>query len=515
MALAHDSVARITAGLLTSLLALAAAPVAADKAGNSVRFLAYTTLDSADPYFTNARLGVIVAESVWDTLVYRNPSTGEYEGNLATAWRWIDATTLELDLREGVRFHSGDAFDADDVVYTLEFMADPANKSLQLDQVRWIDHVEKIDAHQVRIVAADPFPAAIAMLAAPMVAIFPHEYYARVGQRGMNAEPVGTGPFRVAEHARGKSLTLERNADYFHGGPKSLPRIERVEIRFVPDAQTRVAEMVSRGADLDMYVAPDQAEQLRDIEHLQVAAGDTLRYAYLAMNTLPATPAPPLLDVRVRQAIAHAIDREAIAHELVGLGSRVLHSPCHPAQFGCADTSVMRYAYDPERARRLLRDAGYADGIAIDLYAINNVRDRNSIEAIANYLAAVGVRARIRFLTGTVVSDLVRRGRAGLAYQSWGSGSVFDVAASTSVYFEHAADDVSRDPEVRDLLVRGDTAMDVAVRRESYGQALALIAERAYTVPLYSLPVYYVANADLVFTAHTDEIPRFWEMYYR
>jgi peptide/nickel transport system substrate-binding protein len=175
----------------------------------------------------------------------------------------------------------------------------------------------------------------------------------------------------------------------------------------------------------------------------------------------------------------------------------------------------MRYAYDPERARRLLRDAGYADGIAIDLYAINNVRDRNSIEAIANYLAAVGVRARIRFLTGTVVSDLVRRGRAGLAYQSWGSGSVFDVAASTSVYFEHAADDVSRDPEVRDLLVRGDTAMDVAVRRESYGQALALIAERAYTVPLYSLPVYYVANADLVFTAHTDEIPRFWEMYYR
>jgi peptide/nickel transport system substrate-binding protein len=84
-----------------------------------------------------------------------------------------------------------------------------------------------------------------------------------------------------------------------------------------------------------------------------------------------------------------------------------------------------------------------------------------------------------------------------------------------SQFHESSADDVNRDPEVRDLLVRGDTAMDPQVRKEAYAEALELIGERAYVIPLYSLPVYYLADRDLVFKAHADEVPRFWEMYYR
>jgi peptide/nickel transport system substrate-binding protein len=502
------------AALATALL-LGAPPAHAAKSDNSVRFVAYTTLDSADPYFTNARLGVILADSVWDTLIFRNPRTGAYEGNLATAWRWVDDTTLELELREGVRFHNGAPFDADDVAYTLSFMADAANKAMQQSLVRWIERVEKRDARTVRIVTKGPFPAAIAMLAAPMVAIFPHEYYARVGQRGMNAAPIGSGPFRVVEHALGKAITLERNPDYFTGGPKSRPAIDRVAIRFVSDAQTRVAEMVSGGADLDMYVARDQAEQLRDIEHLQIVAGDTLRYTYLALNTLASTPAPALRDPRVRRAIVHAIDRDTIVSELVGGGARVLHVVCHPAQFGCDDSRAPRYAYDPRLARQLLSEAGYPAGFSLDLSAIADARHRNSIEAIIGYLAAVGVRARPRSYQSTALLDRLRSGRIAMAYTTWGSSSVFDVSASTSRYFEHTADDVTRDAEVRDLLVRGDSATDAAARSDSYRRALGLIAERAYAVPLYSQPVYYVANKDLVFTAYTDEIPHFWEMRYR
>jgi peptide/nickel transport system substrate-binding protein len=262
-----------------------------------------------------------------------------------------------------------------------------------------------------------------------------------------------------------------------------------------------------------MYVARDQAEQLRGIPTLQIVSGDTIRYSYLAINTQPATPAPALLDVRVRQAIAHAIDRDAIVKYLVGSGARVLHTECHPAQFGCEDASVPRYGYDPAAARRLLAEAGYPKGFAIDLYSYT--RDRNPTEAVIGYLSAVGIRARLRAVDGVVVSDLLRRGRAALAHASWGSSSIMDASASVSNFHEFSADDVNRDPEVRDLLVRGDTAMDPQARKDAYAKALALIAERVYAVPLYSVPVYYVAGKDLVFTPFADEVPRFWEMHWK
>jgi peptide/nickel transport system substrate-binding protein len=109
----------------------------------------------------------------------------------------------------------------------------------------------------------------------------------------------------------------------------------------------------------------------------------------------------------------------------------------------------------------------------------------------------------------------VRAGKAPMTYQSWGSNSINDVSAMTPVFYKFLADDVNRDPDVRDLLERGDSSADVAVRKDAYGKALALIQERAYALPVSSLPMYYVASKDLVFTAYPDEIPRFWEMSYR
>jgi peptide/nickel transport system substrate-binding protein len=259
-------------------------PVFADKAHNSVRFTYYATLDSADPYFTNSRLALIISDSVWDTLIFRDPATGEFEGNLATDWRWIDDLTLELDLRRGVRFHNGAELGADDVVYTLNFVANPDNKAVDLSQWRWIERVEKVDAYRVRIVTKGPTPAAIATLASPGAAIYPHEYYAQVEPDGMSARPIGSGPFRVAEHVRGKHIWLDRNPGYRTDGPKPRARLDRVEIRFIPDAQTRTAEMVARGNDLDMYVARDQPEQLQDIPHLQIVSGDTNNWLFHAVT---------------------------------------------------------------------------------------------------------------------------------------------------------------------------------------------------------------------------------------
>lgn len=171
------------------LIAAAASPALADKKGNSIRFAYDQVVENVDPYMNNVRIGVIIGQQVWDTLIYRDPKTAEYKGQLATAWKWVDDKTLEVDLRKGVKFHNGAEFTADDVVYTLNFVVKPESKVVTRENVAWIDRVEKLDPYKVRIICKAPFPAAIEYLAGPIV-IHPHEYY-REGRPGGHEREAG------------------------------------------------------------------------------------------------------------------------------------------------------------------------------------------------------------------------------------------------------------------------------------------------------------------------------------
>jgi peptide/nickel transport system substrate-binding protein len=142
-------------------------------------------------------------------------------------------------------------------------------------------------------------------------------------------------------------------------------------------------------------------------------------------------------------------------------------------------------------------------------------RERNQTEALIGYLQAVGIKTNLRFLQYAAMREIIAGGKAMLTHQTWGSFSVNDVSAATPNYFAFRSEDITRDPEVRDLLTKGDNSVDPAVRKEAYKGALKLIADKAYAVPLYSLPVYYVATADLNFKAYPDEMPRFWEMTWK
>lgn len=495
---------------LTLLFFCVPAPLLAAKRDNSIRFAAGDVLEHVDPYFNNARLGVIVGQHVWDTLIYRDPKTNEYKGQLATSWKWMDDSTLEFELRRGIKFHNGAAFDADDVVYTLNFISKPENKVVNQQNVGWIDHAQKLDTYKVRIITKRPFPAALEYLAY-YIAIHPHAYYESVGPKGMNQKPVGSGPFRVTEHAIGKFIRLERNPDYFKESPKKSPAIEKLEIRFVPDRQTQTAEVMSGSIDFLMNVGVDQAREMRAAPDLQVQFGETQRIAFLHLDTTERSTSPPLRDRRVRQAILHAVDRGTMVKTIVGEGSRVLEVVCFPTQFGCTSNAAPAYPYDPRKAKELLAEAGYPNGFEVELFAY---RDRQQTEAIINYLQAVGIGAKLRFMQFAAMRDQLRAGKAAMAHETWGT-LVNDVSAMTSVFFKFTPDDVNRDPEVRDLLERGDTSIDPTERKEAYARALALIQERAYALPLFSLPTYYVAAKELSFEAPPDEMPRFWEMEWK
>lgn len=501
--------------LLLATTAMAATamttPALAQKAANTVRFAYDQAPESVDPFFNNVRIGVIIGANVWDTLVYRDPDTNEYKGQLAKSWKQVDDKTIEFELRQGVKFHNGEEFDADDVVYTLNYVAKPENKVVTQGNVNWIDKAEKTGKYTVRVVTKDIFPAAIEYLAGPVV-IHPNEYYEKVGPKGQNEKPVGSGPYKVSNYVPGKSITLELNKDYFKDSPKPQPKVGKVEIRFIPDRQTQMAEALSGGADLIMSVPKDQADQLKTVPTLQVVSGETMRIVFMQMNILENTPVPALKDERVRKAIIHAIDREAMVKNIVGDGSRVINTICFHSQFGCTDEGATRYSYDPAKAKALLAEAGFPNGLTMDIVAY---RERNQTEALIGYLQAVGIKTNLRFLQYAAMREQITTNKAMLTHQTWGSFSVNDVSANTPNYFAFRGEDITRDAQVRDLLEKGNNSVQPEARKTAYKEALKIIADKAYAVPLYSLPAYYVASKDLDFKAYPDEMVRFWAMSWK
>lgn len=485
----------------------------AGKKDDTIRFAYEQVPESIDPYFNNVRIGVILGQLAWDTLIHRDPKTNEYKGQMAKSWKWLDDKTIEFELREGLKFHNGEEFDADDVVYTMNYVSKAENKVVTQTNVNWIAGAEKVDKFKVRIKLKRTFPAAIEYLAGPVV-IHPNEYYEKVGPKGMNEKPVGSGPYKIVEHIAGKSVKLVANPDYHKDLGKGVPKIKNLEIRFLPDRQTQVAEVMAENLDFIMGVPVDQALGLKTVPHVTVQEGETMRIVFINFNTLENGPEPAMRDIRVRQAIAHAMPREQMVKELVGDKARIINAVCFPTQFGCDDSKAPRYAYDPAKARALMKEAGFGGDkkITVDIYAY---RERNQSEAMIGALRSIGITANLKFMQYAAMREQIRAGKVAMAHQTWGSFSVNDVSASTPVYFKFLADDTARDPEVRDLLEKGDSSVDPAARKEAYAKALGLIQERALAVPLYSLTTHYVANGALKFETYPDEIPRFWEMTWK
>ncbi len=498
---------RVLTGSVAALALFSAGMAHADKSNDTLRVAFTKELESVDSYFNSAREGVVLQRAIWDGLIYADPQTGEYSGNLATDWTWIDDTTLELKLREGVTFHDGSPFTADDVVYTVDFVANEANGAVTQRNVNWMDHAKKVDEHTVRIITKEPFPAALEYLSGP-VSIYPSDYYAEAGPTGMGLKPIGTGPYKVVSVEPGKRFVLERNENYFDG-PKGQAQIGNVDIRTIPDVNTQIAELFSGQLDLIWQVPSDQAERLEQMGQFTVANESTMRVGYLAMDAAGRSdPNNPFTKLEVRQAVNHAINREELVGELLKGKSIPVHTACFPSQFGCAQ-DVKEYEYDPEKARELLAQAGYPDGFATEFYAY---RDRELAEAITSYLNAVGIRTDFKMLQYSALRDLNMKGETPLSFQTWGSFSVNDASAMVSQYFKHGELDDARDDAVLAELDIADSSTDPEVRKEHYRTALQRIADQAYWAPMFSYNTNYVSTAEVSYTPTADEVLRFHTM---
>lgn len=480
----------------------------ANKSDDTLRWASDKELADLDYFYDSTREGIIISRLVWDSLVYRDPKTFEYEPLLATSWNWVDDTTLDMTLRKGVKFQNGEPFGADDVVFTLNYVVDPENRVLRKSNVDWIKSAEKLGDYKVRIHLKKPFPAAMEYLAGPIV-IYPKEYYSKVGKKGMNHHPIGTGPYKVTKVEPGKEISFEINPNYFKGGPKGQPHIKNIVFEMIPEKGTQMARFMSGGLDWIWQVPTDQAEKLKTLPNVTVEAGGTFRIGFITMDAAGRTGEDnPFTKQKVRQAVAYAINRKAMVENLVKGVSTVVDTACFPTQHGCSDDGVTHYNYDPDKAKKLLAEAGYPDGFTTELYAY---RDRPFAVAIVSYLKAIGINAKLRFLSYPAFNDKYLKGKTPMAFYTWGSEGVNDVSGITSYFFVGNRQDYSHDDKVTQWLHTGDTTVDQDKRDEAYSEALQRISQQAYWAPLFSYSVNYAFDKDLDFHPTKDGIPEFYK----
>ena len=335
------------------------------------------TLDPALVYESD---GWSVVHSIYDALVQLGPG-GELEMVLAESMAQVDPRTWEIRLRPDISFHNGEPLDTAAISFSIEHILDPETGSQIAGNFQVIERVEEVDSLTAHLHLSEPAPW-LPSLMAPWLVLLPPNYASDPTNDFAN-NPVGTGPYRFVRWARGSRIVLKRNAEYFGQTAKGEPVAAGVDFRFVPDATTRVTDVISGTSQLVRGVPYDELETV-------AAAAEVVEQpiAGCAFVRVP-TDVAPFDNATVRLALNHAVDVDAIIASLLGGNGVRLPNVFVPGGLGY-DPDLAPHAYDPELARQLLAEAGYPDGFGTRLAYTTGERE-DLAAAIAGQLGAAGI----------------------------------------------------------------------------------------------------------------------------
>lgn len=315
-------------------------------------------LQSLDPANHRDRDTETVIRNIYDGLVTRTPD-GQIVPELAESWEQPDSTTYVFKLKQGVKFHDGTEMTADDVVFTFERILAPdgidGQQSPRLSLVGPIKKIEKVNEYAVRFELEHPFPTWLQLL--PHTQIVSKAYVEKVGtSQALSEKPMGTGPFKFVRGQVDSEIVLERFDDYYGGADALTPvgpaQLKTVTFRMIPEPSTRVAALKAGEVHIIQEVPIDQIDALRADSNIKVLTTQGTRLYMIELNN------KVLTDARVRRALNHAIDWEAILNEIYGGRAHRVATAMLPSGFGY-DPTVAPLSYDPDLARRLLQEAGY------------------------------------------------------------------------------------------------------------------------------------------------------------
>lgn len=437
-----------------------------------------TTLDPhmASDLVTN---GVLV--NVYEGLLWRKPNSSEVVPQLAESYERIDDTTWEFKLRQGVTFHNGEEFNAEAVKFSLERSLDPEQKAPQRNFIAVIQEVEIVDPYTVRIITDGPVPTLPTRLTTLPAQILPPKYVQENGDEHLANNPVGTGPYKFVKWVKDDQLVLEANPDYWAGAPK----VESVIFKPITETSARIAALQTGDADIVVNLPPDQAAALEGSEGFSIQPVPSVLVVYLGIDTIRDVPTATR---EVREAINLAIDRETLVKDLLRGYGRVSAGPLSE-EVGDYHDALEPYPYDPEKAKQLLKDAGYEDlSLTIHGPAGRYAMDREILQAIAGYLQAVGIDLTLQTHEWGEYAKIGYGSQDPGALAMLGFGGYGTFLPELVLYPTFVSDQplsTTADPRLDELLEAGQNELDPERRAELFAEAQQLIYDEYYRVALY------------------------------
>jgi len=455
----------------------------------------------------------ILQSNLYDTLTQFSQDLKTLEPALATEWRTLNDTTWQFKLRQGVRFHNGEEFDADVVKFNVESVLNPPESaqasSITLKQTyNTIDRVEVVDKHTVNIVTSKPDPYLDRKFSSFGGTVVPPKWYQEVGEEKANVQANGTGAYKFVEWIRDQRLVLEANESYWRGAPA----IKQVVIRPIPETATRVAALKAGEADIVVNVPPEEIDPINRGGRASVKTVPSLRVLFVQLQTRT----EPTMKKEVRQALNYAVDIDAIVNNVIlGNGVRVA-TVLTDAFFGFSP-EITPYKQDVNKAKELLAKAGHPNGLEVT-FDINQGRYPNEkivAEALVGQLEKAGVTARLQTNEWGAYnrkSDNNELGHLSL----WGWGNPFLDADNTFNPRLRTAPKLTgltnySNAEFDRLVDEARATIDRDKRLAMYKQAQEILLDDPPYIFLYGLKDVYGVSSRVDWSPRSDEF--IWAYY--
>ena len=488
-------------GRQTLIVALAGAPV------------------SLDPADHRNRETETLLRNMFDGLVTRDTRSGVHM-QIAEEMNWLDDVTLEVKLRQGVKYHDGTEMTADDVAFTFErIITENAiefpepHTSLRKGLIAPLESIEKIDDYTILLHFSGPWPPAMQLIVHQQ--IVPQQYLEEVGTEGFIGSPIGTGPFKFVSAQPGLTeVVLERFDDYYGGAldlePVGPACVSTAIFRVIPEASTRVAALLAGEVDIIAAVPPSLVETLAQTPGIQVKSAPGTQPKWMEMNVTE----PPFDDLRVRQALNYAVDKQLIIDEIFGGRAVALPGPLSPFN-NYVNKSLEPYPYDPDKALSLLAEAGYSDSDEDGILDKNGEPfaftmdtleiQRELAQVVAGLFREIGIDASVRVWDYGVVKPQLLNCERTAFLDDWGD-SAFDPVGHFEAKWHSLVEGAPygrgnfscySNERVDELIEQGETTADTNERQTIYDEAQQIVYDDAPAVFLI-LPEEAEAASDRV-----------------